>query len=82
MYDPPLPNSILEIPSQRGKHPTQKPTALIEWCLKYFSKEGDTVLDPTAGSGSTAVACRNLNRKYICIEKDPEIFKVMASRLA
>lgn len=81
MYDPPLPNSILEIPSQRGKHATQKPTALIEWCLKYFSKEGDTVLDPTAGSGSTAVACRNLNRKYICIEKDPEIFKVMESRL-
>jgi len=81
VYEPQLPDSLLDIPSQRGKHPTQKPVALIEWCLKYFSKEGDMVLDPTAGSGSTAVACRNLNRKYICIEKDPEIFKVMEKRL-
>jgi len=82
IYDPPLPNTILEIKSEKGKHPTQKPIALIEWCLKYYSKVGDTVLDPTAGSGSTAVACRNLNRTYICIEKDPEIFKVMEKRLA
>jgi len=82
IYDPPLPNSILEIKSEKGKHPTQKPIALIEWCLKYYSKVGDTVLDPTAGSGSTAVACRNLNRNYICIEKDPDIFKVMEKRLA
>lgn len=81
IYDPPLPNSILEIKSEKGKHPTQKPIALIEWCLKYYSKEGDTVLDPTAGSGSTGVACKNLNRQYICIEKDPEIFKVMEKRL-
>jgi len=81
IYDPPLPNTILEIKSEKGKHPTQKPTALIEWCLKYYSKEGDTVLDPTAGSGSTGVACKNLNRKFIGIEKDPEIFKVMEQRL-
>lgn len=81
IYDPPLPNTILEIKSEKGKHPTQKPIALIEWCLKYYSKECDTVLDPTAGSGSTAVACRNLNRKYICIEKDPDIFKAMETRL-
>lgn len=81
IYNPPLPHSILEIKSEKGKHPTQKPVALIEWCLKYYSKEGDTVLDPTAGSGSTAVACRNLNRNYICIEKDPEIFKVMEKRI-
>jgi len=80
IYDPPLPNSILEIRSEKGKHATQKPTALIEWCLKYYSKEGDTVLDPTAGSGSTAVACKKMNRNYICIEKDPEIFKVMEER--
>ena len=43
-YEPPLPNSLLEIKSQKGKHATQKPTALIEWCLKYYSKEGDTIL--------------------------------------
>ena len=81
MYDPPLPHSILEIKSEKGKHPTQKPIALIEWCLKYYSKEGDTVLDPTAGSGSTAIACINMNRKFICIEKDPEIFKGMDERI-
>jgi len=82
VYDPPLPNSILEVKSEKGKHATQKPIALIEWCLKYFSKEGDTVLDPTAGSGSTGVACKNMNRQFIGIEKDPEIFKIMEKRLA
>ena len=81
MYDPPLPHSILEVKSEKGKHPTQKPVALVEWCLKYYSKDGDTVLDPTAGSGTTAIACINMNRKYICIEKDPEIFKVMDERI-
>lgn len=81
IYDPPLPHSILEIKSEKGKHATQKPVALIEWCLKYYSKEGDTVLDPCSGSGSTGVACKNMNRQYICIEKDPEIFKVMEKRL-
>lgn len=81
IYDPPLPHSILEIKSEKSLHATQKPTALIEWCLKYFTKEGDIVLDPTAGSGSTGVACKKMNRKYICIEKDPDIFKVMENRL-
>jgi len=81
VYDPPLPHSLLRIKSEKGKHPTQKPVALIEWCLKYYSKEGDMVLDPCAGSGSTGVACKNMNRKYICMEKDPEIFKVMEKRL-
>jgi DNA modification methylase len=81
IYDPPLPHSILEIKSEKRKHPTQKPVALIEWCLKYYSKEGNTVLDPTAGSGSTAIACINMDRKYICIEKDPKIFKVMEDRI-
>jgi DNA modification methylase len=81
MYDPPLPNSILEIKSEKGKHPTQKPTALVEWCLKYYSKEGDTVLDPTMGSGSTGVACMNMNRQFIGIEQDEEIFKVAQSRI-
>jgi site-specific DNA-methyltransferase (adenine-specific) len=82
VYDPALPNSILEMKSEKGKHPTQKPVSLIEWCLKYYSKENDCVLDPTAGSGSTGVACKNMNRRFIGIEKDPEIFKVMEKRLA
>jgi len=79
-YDPPLPNSILEIKSEKGKHATQKPIAMIEWILKYYSKEGDLVLDPTMGSGSSGVACKNMNRKYIGIEKDEEIFKIAVER--
>ena len=81
IYDPPLPNSILEIKSEKGKHPTQKPIKLIEWILKYYSKEGDTVLDPTMGSGSTGVACLNMNREFIGIEMDEDIFKVANNRL-
>ena len=80
-YDPPLPNSMLEIKSTRGKHSTEKPVALMEWILKYYSKEGDTILDPTMGSGSTGVACKNMNRNFIGIEKDEEIFNVAKSRL-
>ena len=81
LYDPPLPNSILEIKSQKGKHSTQKPTALMEWILKYYSKEGDTVLDPTMGSGSTGVACKLMKRNFIGIEKDEKIYKVAVERL-
>jgi len=81
MYEPPLPNSILEIGSQRGKHSTQKPVYLIKWCLKYYSKEGDVVLDPTMGSGSTGVACEDMNRYFIGIEMDEDIYKVACDRL-
>lgn len=81
VYEPSLPNSLLEIKSQKGKHATQKPTALIEWCLKYYSKEGDTILDPTMGSGSTGVACKNMNRNFIGIEKDEKIFNNAVERL-
>ena len=81
IYNPPLPTSLLEFKSERGKHQTQKPVVLIEWLLKYYSREGDTILDPTAGSGSTGIACRNLNRKCILIEKDEIIFKNMEDRI-
>ena len=80
-YDPPLPTSILEVATQKGKHPTQKPTALMEWVLKYYTRENDLVLDPTMGSGSTGVACQNLNRRFIGIEKDIHIFKTAVDRL-
>jgi site-specific DNA-methyltransferase (adenine-specific) len=80
-YDPPLPNSLLEIKSQKGKHSTQKPTELMKWILKYYSKEGDIVLDPTMGSGSTGIACKEMNRKFIGIEKDETIFKSAVERL-
>ena len=80
-YEPPLPNSMLEIKSTRGKHSTEKPVALMEWVLKYYSKEGDVVLDPTMGSGSTGVACKNMNRNFIGIEMDDEIYEVAVNRI-
>lgn len=80
-YDPPLPTTMLEIKSTRGKHSTEKPVALMEWILKYYSKEGDVVLDPTMGSGSTGVACKNMNRNFIGIEMDAEIFEVACGRI-
>ena len=80
-YDPPLPTTMLEIKSTRGKHSTEKPVALMEWIFKYYSKEGDVILDPTMGSGSTGVACKEMNRNFIGIEMDKEIFKVAESRL-
>ena len=79
-YDPPLPNSMLEIRSTRGKHSTEKPVALMEWVFKYYSKEGDTIFDPTMGSGSTGVACKNMNRNFIGYEMDEVIFKVAQDR--
>ena len=81
IYDPPLPTTMLEIKSTKGKHPTEKPVALIEWLLKYYSKEGDTVLDPTMGSGTTGVACKNMNRNFIGIEKDLEIYHIAVDRI-
>tara|TARA_R110001599_G_scaffold44514_1_gene132517 strand:- start:3152 stop:4672 length:1521 start_codon:yes stop_codon:yes gene_type:complete len=75
------PTSILEISSKRGKHSTQKPTELIKWCLKYFSREGDMVLDCCMGSGSTGVACKEMNRKFVGIEMDDEIYKVAVDRV-
>ncbi len=80
-YDPPLPNSILEVRTEKGKHATQKPVALMEWVLKYYSKENDVILDPTMGSGSTGVACKNMNRLFIGIEKEEEIYEIAFDRL-
>ncbi len=81
IYDPPLPTTMLEVKSTRGKHSTEKPVALMEWIMKYYSKEGDVVLDPTMGSGSTGVACKNMNRNFIGIEMDPEIYEVAVNRI-
>ena len=80
-WNPPLPTSMLEVKSTKGKHSTEKPVALMEWVLKYYSKEGDTVLDPTMGSGSTGVACKNMNRNFIGFEKDPEIYEIAVNRV-
>lgn len=71
--------------SERGddnKHPTVKPIALMEYLIKLVSREGATVLDPFAGSGSTGLACRKLNRKFILIEKEQEYCEIAKKRLA
>ncbi len=81
MFEPPLPTTMLEIKSTKGKHSTEKPVALMEWIFKYYSKEGDVVLDPTMGSGSTGVACKNMKRNFIGIEKDAEIYEVAVNRI-
>ena len=80
-YNPPLPNSILEIKSQKGRHSTQKPTALSDFFIKYYSNEGDIVLDICMGSASTGISCLNLNRQFIGIEKDKDIFNIAKKRL-
>ena len=66
---------------ERVKHPTQKPVQLMERCVKLWSNEGDTVLDFTMGSGSTGVACQNLNRNFIGIELNKEYFEIAKNRL-
>lgn len=62
-------------------HPTQKPVALLEFLIKTFSNENDIVLDFTMGSGSTGIACKNLNRKFVGIEKDSNYFQIAKNRL-
>ena len=80
-YDPPLPTSVLPFKSEKGKHKTQKPITMMNWILKYYSKENDVILDPTMGSGSMGVACKEMNRDFIGIELDEEIYKSACERL-
>ena len=76
-----LPKSIMLFPRECGIHPTQKPVALCEYLIKTYTNEGDTVLDNCMGSGTTGVACRNLNRNFIGIEKEPEYFEIASKRI-
>ena len=62
-------------------HPTQKPIALMEYLIKTYTKENETVLDFTMGSGSTGVACVNTNRKFIGIEMDSKYFEIAEQRI-
>jgi DNA modification methylase len=62
-------------------HPTQKPVPLFKWCLELFTKPDDLVLDPFAGSGTTALACHALNRRFICIEQELEYVNIARNRL-
>jgi len=67
----------------KGKslHPTQKPVALMEYLIKTYTNEGETVLDFTMGSGTTGVACKNLSRSFIGIEKDDKYFEIARGRI-
>ena len=79
------PTSIIDISGagmRSGRvHPTQKPVALLEYLIKTYTNENETVLDNCMGSGSTGVACKNLNRNFIGIELDPEYFKIAEKRI-
>ena len=79
-----FPKTVLEfpnIPTGKNVHPTQKPVALLEYLVKTYTNEGDTVLDFTMGSGSTGVACVNTNRNFIGIELDQKYYDIAKSRL-
>ena len=86
-YDPDFvqPSDVLEfnvVPNRKGKvHPTQKPVELLEWLIRTYSNENDTVLDNCMGSGSTGVACKNLDRNFIGIELDENYFNVAKERI-
>jgi len=70
-------SSVWNYPCSRNKlHPTQKPLKLMEYLIKTSSNEGDIVLDPCAGAGTTLVAAKKLNRRYIGIEKDENYYKI------
>lgn len=77
-----LPTTVLNFNRvERPLHPTQKPTDLIEWLIKTYTNEGDTVLDFTMGSGTTGVACKNTNRNFIGIELDKNYFEMAKERI-
>jgi len=76
-----LPKRIIRSKQERGLHPTQKPVALFEYLIKTYTNEGETVLDNCAGSFTTAVACDNTNRNWICIEKEEEYCNIGLTRV-
>lgn len=82
-YDRPLITSGLTPKSEKeGKgHPTQKPVAVMEWLIEHLTNENDVVFDPFMGSGSTGVACKNLNRSFIGYELEEEYFSISKKRI-
>lgn len=76
------PKSTLNYRNERNIfHPTQKPVALLEYLIKTYTLEGETVLDNCMGSGSTGVACVNTNRQFVGIEKDDKYFEIAKQRI-
>lgn len=79
-----FPKQIIEFSNPSGKgqlHPTQKPVDLLEYLIKTYTKEGEVILDNCMGSGSTGVACKNLNRSFIGIELDEKYFNIAKERI-
>jgi site-specific DNA-methyltransferase (adenine-specific) len=77
-----FPFNTLEFKTDKDKfHPTQKPVALLEYLIKTYTNEEDLILDNCAGSGSTLVAAKNLNRQFIGIEKEKEYYDICLERL-
>ena len=76
-----VPSSWQKFNVEVGLHPTQKPVSLLEYLIKTYTNEGETVLDFTMGSGSTGVACLNTNRNFIGIELNENYFNIAKSRL-
>ena len=78
-----FPSTVIEFanPNQKSLHPTQKPVDLLEYLIKTYTNEGETVLDNCMGSGSTGVACVNTNRKFIGIEMDENYFNIACDRI-
>ena len=77
------PKSILTFAYDKDKlHPTQKPIALFEYLIRTYSNEGELVLDNTAGSGTTAIACLNTNRQFIVMEKEQKYYDIILKRVA
>ena len=84
IYTEKYPTNLLTFSNanQKGKlHPTQKPLPLLEYLIKTYTQEGETVLDFTMGSGSTAVAAKNTNRKFIGVELDQNYFEIAKKRI-
>lgn len=75
------PRNILEFSKEYGYHTSQKPVALLEYLIKTYTLENEIVLDFSMGSGSTGVACQNLNRKFLGIEKDDKYFEIAKNRI-
>lgn len=66
---------------QRGDHPTQKPIGVMTWAINHVPEPNQTILDPFMGSGTTGVACANLGRSFIGIEREPKYFEIACRRI-
>jgi DNA modification methylase len=65
----------------RGDHPSQKPVGVMTWCLSHLPDDAKTILDPFMGSGTTGVACANLGRSFVGIEREPSYFDIACRRI-